>query len=107
MNRLRKDPKYSAFTSTKEFQASWEALQEGYRQWLNSERIKATASYDASTKEGLEFLREIDKVIRYIMKNVQPFTEEDYSNVRSVHIDGIFDTIDITIKSKPRFRGTN
>lgn len=102
-----KDPRNKEFIETDSWKEYEAQMREGYRRWLNQRRIDATVALDVSTEEGLNFLREVQGVVDFIMRKVKPFTEEDGSNLRAVKLKYVFDEIEIRITSKPRFRGSN
>ena len=105
---LMKDPTKRALTDTPAFKAFWSDLQEGYRLWLTTRFIKASKDIDVTTEEGKAFCRETNKVIDFIRREVKPIPVDPLDpasdRFRKVRIVGVFDTIEITITSKRRYR---
>lgn len=105
---MLKDPKYAELVATEAWQEHFKELKEGYREWLLNRKIEATHAPDVTTEEGLAFLNELEKVIKFITEEVKPIPadpdkpyDEQY---RRVKVATLFDDIDITIVSHPRKR---
>lgn len=88
----------------------YETLKEGYRLWITTRKIDASVDIDATTAEGLQFLHEIENTISFIRDKVPAIPEDpdkpQGDRYRSVKIQTLFDTIEIKIISKPRWKGS-
>ena len=103
---MLKDPKYKELVESPAWQEHWRQLQEDYRTWLLTRKIKASYTPDVSTEEGRSFLSGLQKTIDFVREHVKPIPVDPLEpfgeQYRRVAVTLLFDTIEITIKSQPR-----